>query len=87
MNFGLHFGGRRGSAADRISPFKVRRHALRLCLSLDEFVQRGVFDPRLSLEHQVQITQDAGLEPARYEPALQHYLESAMRGRLADYNR
>lgn len=81
-NFGLGNGGRAGAAAQRTDPVKLRRHALRLCLNLDELVSTGRFNPRLTPGQARAVKAHVQLGEADFERLLTHALADAQLGRL-----
>lgn len=59
LNFGLNHGGRHGAALERAKTsdkIKLRRHALRLCINLSQFVRYGMIDPMIPPELTKRIT-------------------------------
>lgn len=82
INFGLGNGGRTGAAAQRTDVVKLRRHALRLCLNLDELVRTGRFDPRLTPTDAALVDANARLDKADFEALLVRALGEAHLGRL-----
>lgn len=82
LNFGLGNGGRTGAAAQRTDPVKLRRHALRLCLNLDELVSTGRFNPRLTPGQARAVKAGAQLERTDFEDLLVRALGQAQIGKL-----
>lgn len=82
INFGLGNGGRAGAAAQRTDPVKLRRHALRLCLNLDELVSTGRFNPRLTPGQSRAVKAHAQLGEADFGELLVRALADAQLGRL-----
>lgn len=82
MNFGLSNGGRTGRAAERIDPVKMRRHALRLAINLNDLVRYGVFNPRLSDFDAWVITSNAVSPGGNFEEILIRALDAALLGNL-----
>lgn len=83
-NFGLHWGGRHGSALERAKTtdkVKLRRHALRLCVNLSEFVSYGRIWPVLSDCHKELITRESQLVDEAYEEALSRRIEESLLGK------
>lgn len=83
-NFGLHWGGRHGSALERAKTtdkVKLRRHALRLCVNLSEFVSCGRIWPVLSEYHKELITRESQLVDEVYEEVLSRRIEESLLGK------
>lgn len=81
-NFGLGNGGRTGAAAERTDPVKMRRHALRLCLNLDDLVRSGRFSPRLCPDEIQFVESNSQSGQEDFEAILTSSLELAQLGRL-----
>lgn len=75
VNFGFHHGGRTGAAAREIDGFKLHRHAVRLCLNLQDFLTTGGFCPRLSPERAQYCNEFIRRED--YDTALEQLLQQA----------
>lgn len=84
-NFGLNYGSRHGIQLEKAKTTdlpKLRRHALRLCVNLSEFVTYGQINPVLSDQTARQITHLAGLPDEDYYAMLDHVLGTSLMGQI-----
>lgn len=76
LNFAFGQGGRTGSAAERVNPQKLRRHALRLALNLADYSRFGRFNPSLTPTDRLWVLTSA--DDPDFESILRGALDTAM---------